>query len=73
MAVTAVKDHASQKRRNAITRFLIYFFLIVITGFWLPALLSLMAIYPMLDKSFHVEETVKKMRDEQLENQSNEK
>lgn len=48
-------------------------FLIVITGFWLPALLSLMAIYPMLDKSFHVEETVKKMRDEQLENQSNEK
>lgn len=32
-----------------------------------------MAIYPMLDKSFHVEETVKKMRDEQLENQNNEK
>jgi len=48
-------------------------FLIVIAGFWLPALLSLMAIYPMLDKSFHVEETVKKMRDEQLENQNNEK
>ena len=35
MAVTAVKDHASQKRRNAITRFLIYFFLIVITAFML--------------------------------------
>ena len=35
MAVTAVKDHVSQKRRNAITRFLIYFFLIVITAFML--------------------------------------
>ena len=35
MAVTAVKDHASQKRRNAIGRFLIYFFLIVITAFML--------------------------------------
>ena len=35
MAVTAVKDHASQKRRNAIMRFFIYFFLIVITAFML--------------------------------------
>ena len=35
MAVTAIKDHASQKRRNAIGRFLIYFFLIVITAFML--------------------------------------
>ena len=35
MAVSAVKDHASQKRRNAIMRFLIYFFLIVITAFML--------------------------------------
>ena len=34
--------------------------LLVITGCWLPTLLSLMAIYPVLDKSFHVEETVKK-------------
>ena len=33
MAVTAIKDHASQKRRNAIMRFFIYFFLIVITAF----------------------------------------
>ena len=30
MAVSAVKDHASQKRRNAIMRFVIYFCLIVI-------------------------------------------
>ena len=35
MAVSAVKDHASQKRRNAIMRFMIYFFLIVITAFML--------------------------------------
>ena len=35
MAVSAVKDHASQKRRNAIMRFFIYFFLIVITAFML--------------------------------------
>lgn len=39
--------------------------LVVITGSWLPTLLSLMAIYPVLDKSFQVEETVKKMRDEE--------
>ena len=35
MAVSAVKDHASQKRRNAIMRFFIYFILIVITAFML--------------------------------------
>src|SRR5699024_1795090 len=35
MAVSAVKDHASQKPRNAIMRFFIYFFLIVITAFML--------------------------------------
>ena len=35
MAVSAVKDHASQKRRNAIMRFFIYLFLIVITAFML--------------------------------------
>lgn len=41
-------------------------FVIVIAGFWLPALLSLMAIYPVLDKSFQIEENVRKMREEQL-------
>ena len=35
MAVSVIKDHASQKRRNAIMRFFIYFFLIVITAFML--------------------------------------
>lgn len=31
MATAVIKDHASQKRRNFISKFLIYFFLIVIT------------------------------------------
>ena len=35
MAVSAFKDPASQNRRNAIMRFFIYFFLIVITAFML--------------------------------------
>lgn len=39
--------------------------LLVITGTWLPAVLSLMAIYPVLDQSFHIEENVQKMREEQ--------
>ena len=30
MATAVIKDHASQKRRNFISKFLIYFFLIVI-------------------------------------------
>lgn len=42
-------------------------FLMVITGFWLPALLCLMAIYPPLDKSFHIEEKVRQLREEDLE------
>ena len=46
--------------------------LVVITGTWLPALLSLMAIYPVLDKSFQIEERVKKMREEQFQEQTKE-
>ena len=38
MATAVIKDHASQKRRNFISKFLIYFFLIVITACMLPAL-----------------------------------
>ncbi len=38
---------------------------VLLTGLWLPALLSLMAIYPVLDKSFHLEENIRKMREEQ--------
>lgn len=32
MTTAVIKDHASQKRRNFISKFLIYFFLIVITA-----------------------------------------
>ena len=32
MSAAVLKDHASQKRRNFISKFLIYFFLIVITA-----------------------------------------
>lgn len=39
--------------------------LLVITGIWLPAVLSLMAIYPLLDQNFHIEENVQKLREEQ--------
>src|SRR5699024_2147418 len=42
MAVSAVKDHAYQKRRNAIMRFFIYFFLIVITAFILLSFLCML-------------------------------
>ena len=43
MAVSAIKDHASQKRRNAIMRFMIYFFLIVITAFMLMPFLWMLS------------------------------
>ena len=45
--------------------------LLVITGSWLPTLLGLMAIYPVLDKSFHVEERISQMREEDLNKKLN--
>ena len=39
---------------------------LLVTGFWLPAALSLMAIYPPLEKSFHIEDTIRKMREDEL-------
>lgn len=39
---------------------------LLVTGLWLPAALSLMAIYPPLEKSFHIEETIRKMREDEL-------
>lgn len=45
--------------------------LLVITGSWLPTLLGLMAIYPVLDKSFHVEERISQMREEDLNKKRN--
>ena len=40
---------------------------LLVTSFWLPAALSLMAIYPPLEKSFHIEDTIRKMRADQLD------
>ena len=40
---------------------------LLVTSFWLPAALSLMAIYPPLEKSFHIEGTIRKMRADQLD------
>lgn len=39
---------------------------LLVTGLWLPAALSLMAIYPPLEKSFHIEDTIRKMREDEL-------
>lgn len=41
--------------------------LLFVTGFWLPVLLALMAIYPVLDKTFQLEEKIKAMRDAELQ------
>ncbi len=40
---------------------------LLLTSLWLPAFLSLMAIYPALNKSFDLEKTIKAMRDAQLD------
>lgn len=39
---------------------------LVVTGFWLPVLISLMILYPPLERSFHLEETIGSMRDAEL-------
>ena len=45
MATAVIKDHASQKRRNFISKFLIYFFLIVITAcMLLPSIQAVMTM-----------------------------
>lgn len=41
------------------------------TNFWLPMSLSLLILYIPLDKSFHIEETIRKMRAEDLAARSN--
>ncbi len=40
-----------------------------LTGLWLPTLLSMMAIYPVLDKSFRLEERIKAMQDARREDE----
>ena len=52
MTTAVRKDHASQKRRNFISKFLIYFFLIVITA------CMLMPFLWMLSSSFKLNKDV---------------
>lgn len=42
-------------------------FALLITGFWLPALLAMQAIYPVLDKAFDLERQIKAKRDAELD------
>lgn len=39
---------------------------LLITGFWLPEVVSLMILYPPLNSSFRLEETIETMRDAEL-------
>lgn len=48
-------------------------FVLMLTSLWLPCLLSLMAIYPALNKSFDLENSIKAMRDAQLNGTDDEK
>ena len=41
-------------------------FVLILTSQWLPCLLSLMAIYPALEKSFDIEKKIKAIREAQL-------
>ena len=41
-------------------------FVLLFTSLWLPCLLSLMAIYPALEKSFDIEKKIKAIREAQL-------
>ena len=38
-----------------------------LTNFWLPMVIAYLMIYPALEKSFNIESTIKKMREEQLD------
>lgn len=40
--------------------------LVLLTGFWFPCTVALLAIYPGLDKSFHLESTLNQRRDEEI-------
>ena len=39
---------------------------LVVTNFWLPVSITLLILYIPLDKSFHIEENIKKIREEQM-------
>lgn len=42
-------------------------FVLLLTSFWLPALLTMQAVYPVLDKAFDLERQIKALRDAQLD------
>ena len=39
---------------------------LVVTNFWLPVSITLLILYIPLDKSFHIEENIKKIREDQM-------
>ena len=39
---------------------------LVVTNFWLPVCITLLILYIPLDKSFHIEENIKKIREDQM-------
>ena len=41
--------------------------MLILTSLWFPCSLSLLAIYPALNKSFDLEAKIKAMRDAQLD------
>ena len=51
--------------------FLLFFplslYILPFTNFWLPMVIAYLMIYPALEKSFNIESTIKKMREEQLD------
>ena len=55
--------------------FLLYFplsvFILPFTNLWLPMVPGLLIVYDALEKSFHLEETIKQMRDAELEDNDN--
>ena len=42
----------------------------VLTGLWLPAVLTMQAIYPVLNKAFDLERQIKAIRDAELDSSS---
>lgn len=45
-------------------------FAMVLTGLWLPAVLTMQAIYPVLNKAFDLERQIKAIRDAELDSSS---
>ena len=54
----------------AVGLFLLLGFAMVLTGLWLPAVLTMQAIYPVLNKAFDLERQIKAIRDAELDSSS---